>query len=164
MGIMMLICGAAVVVFCSVEKMSPADTPHPPQSLQRHRRSSARLLSSVAFVAIAISAGWILPARESLAQSWNGAGTPPTNYNEPTNWTPNGVPGFTATFGASSYYGTQAAPITGNVIAINTWDFSTAPQTYYLTITGNSNNFSGLGVVGSNANITNNAATFFGNP
>jgi len=47
---------------------------------------------------------------------------------------------------------------------VQTWDFSTAPQTYYLNITGNSNNFSGFGVVGSAANITNNAFTFFSNP
>src|SRR6202022_141957 len=47
---------------------------------------------------------------------------------------------------------------------VQTWDFSTAPQTYYLNITGNSNNFSGFGVVGSAANITNNAFTFFSYP
>jgi autotransporter-associated beta strand protein len=121
-------------------------------------------LSSVAFGVIAISAGCIFPASQSLAQVWNGAGTAPSNYNDPTNWTPNGVPGFTATFGTSAYYGTLAAPITANGVSIQTWDFSTAPQTYYLNITGNSNNFSGLGVIGSAANITNNAFTTFGNP
>jgi hypothetical protein len=111
-GGVMRVCGVGL---SSVNQASCPDTLHPPKGPRRRKRSySARLFSSVAFGAIAISAGCILPARESLAQAWNGAGTTPTNYDDPTNWSPSTVPIGTATFGTSSYYGTSVAPISGS--------------------------------------------------
>jgi autotransporter-associated beta strand protein len=140
----------------------------------RHQKSpqrfecarSRRWLSSVAVSAIALGAACILLPSESKAvntASWVGAGTTPTNYNDSTNWNPSGPPGISAIFGSSSYYGTPAAPITNTSnIFINTWDFSTAPQTYYITIAPGTAEFLSAsplaaGIIGSNANITNNA-------
>ena len=107
-GGVMRVCGVGL---SSVNQASCPDTLHPPKGPRRRKRSySARLFSSVAFGAIAISAGCILPASESLAQAWNGAGTTPTNYDDPTNWSPSTVPNGTATFGTSSFMGRPSRP------------------------------------------------------
>ncbi len=125
-----------------------------------HRTCASVLLTTVAVLF------WLQAGSGPVAAgdaSWTGSSGTPTNYDNSANWNPSGPPGNNAIFGASSYYGTTAAPIvtTGNV-SINTWNFSTAPQTYFLTLGPGVAEFltvspAGAGIIGSNANITNNA-------
>src|SRR5665213_1543045 len=96
-------------------------------------------------------------ARVSLSvpatATWTGADTTPTNYNDSLNWNPSGPPTVAAMFGTSNYYGTAANPIsaTGGLNGLQAWDFSSAPQTYYLEIQDNGGNenhfFNGQGII-----------------
>ena len=132
-----------------------------PIAVPRHT-TRPYMLPLLASLVVPLGAGGQAAAADAV---WNGSGAQPTNYSLSTNWTPSGPPSGTATFGTSSYYGTLAAPITGGTVFPGTWNFSTAPQTYFLQLSGGADAiFGGLGVVGSAANITINEFVEFNGP
>ncbi|MBN8941776.1 MAG: autotransporter domain-containing protein [Rhizobiales bacterium] len=117
------------------------------------RRRRARtlvlgLLASTAFV-----------GAPAMAQDGTWSGTPGSgDMLEASNWSPAGLPGGTATFGAS----TVTTLTLGEGRTFDGWTFATGAPAYSITMTGVSK-FTGAGIVvnGATPTITNNGSISF---
>jgi hypothetical protein len=99
-------------------------------------------------VAAALLACTCLTGGAAYAQNatWNGS---TTDWNTPTNWTPNTVPSGTATFGAT---GSASVDNASGAVSIGTIDFNAVAQAYTVSIE-NSFTVNGTGVVNNSANV-----------
>jgi hypothetical protein len=121
-------------------------------------RAFARRPRSLHRVAAALLACTCLTGGAAFAQdaTWNGS---TTDWNTPTNWTPNTVPFGTATFAAT---GSASVDNASGAVSIGTIDFNTLAQAYTVSIE-NSFTVNGTGVVNNSANVQQTFLVHSGN-
>jgi autotransporter-associated beta strand protein len=104
-------------------------------------RRSLRRAAAVLLACTCLSGG----AAYAQDATWNGS---TTDWNTPTNWTPNTVPTNTATFATT---GSASVDNASGAVSIGTIDFNAAAQAYTVTI-DNAFTVTGTGVVNNSAN------------